>query len=60
MPGKNDDQTETQQGQTDSVDEESQNDAHEDEASSDEKERYERPDNLRRRAEWWQKRTGGR
>ena len=27
---------------------------------ADEPERFERPDNLRRRSEWFQKRTGGR
>ena len=28
--------------------------------NADEPERFERPDNLRRRSEWFQKRTGGR
>ncbi|HEU5237743.1 MAG TPA: hypothetical protein VFU37_11405 [Pyrinomonadaceae bacterium] len=31
-----------------------------DETEADETKRFERPDNLRRRSEWFQKRTGGR
>jgi hypothetical protein len=60
MPKRND---ENDAAQEDSSNVEGENDS-EDESSEDETgaetKRFERPDNLRRRADWFQKRTGGR
>jgi hypothetical protein len=62
MHRDDDDQTETDKDQTASVNDDKSNkdDVDEDETGSDRTKRGEGPDNLRRRSEWFQKRSGGR
>ena len=60
MKSKDDEMTQTEDEQEQSSTDEEENSQADDDGELDETKRFERSDNLRRRSEWFQKRTGGR
>lgn len=57
---ENEDNTDQNDSEKNSSDNDAKDGATGEDRNADEPERFERPDNLRRRSEWFQKRTGGR
>lgn len=57
---ENEDDTDQSDSEKNSSDDDAKDGAGGEDRKADEPKRFERPDNLRRRSEWFQKRTGGR